>query len=240
MNAKIITVWGANGSGKTTVAVNLAAALADRDFMVGIISSKLSYGEIQSMFGKRIEPDKGIYKAISNGCNTKNMFEATNNPNLFILSPPNVFDGLLLTAISEETIKDLIADSTIRFDYIIIDGSEELNNPVSSIGLTMSNKIVRVYKVSAKDCIWHKAMENMTNLLHLREKTITVINGYDKTCDKLAFFSSLDVKYDFELPYVSNCAVYANSGKLIYNSKLSNGQYKKTIQKLAGQLMLGG
>ena len=26
MNAKIVTVWGANGSGKTTVAVNLAAA----------------------------------------------------------------------------------------------------------------------------------------------------------------------------------------------------------------------
>ena len=52
MNAKIITIWGANGSGKTTVAVNLAAALADRDYMVGIISSKLLYGELQSFFGK--------------------------------------------------------------------------------------------------------------------------------------------------------------------------------------------
>ena len=56
MNAKIITVWGANGSGKTTVAANLAAALADRDLMVGIISSKLTYGELQSIFGKRVEP----------------------------------------------------------------------------------------------------------------------------------------------------------------------------------------
>ena len=82
MNAKIITVWGANGSGKTTVAVNLAAALADRDMMVGIISSKLTYGELQSVFGKRIEPEKGIYKAISNGCNTKNMFEASIQKNI--------------------------------------------------------------------------------------------------------------------------------------------------------------
>ena len=192
MNAKIVTVWGANGSGKTTVAVNLAAALADRDMMVGIISSKLTYGELQSVFGKRVEPDKGIYKAISNGCNTKNMFEATDNPNLFILSPPNVFDGMLLTAISADTVKDLIEDSTIRFDYIIIDGSEELNNPISSIGLTLSNKIVRVYKVCAKDCVWHKAMENLTDLIHIRSKTITVINGYDKSCDKMAFLRGED------------------------------------------------
>lgn len=240
MNAKIVTVWGANGSGKTTVAVNLAAALADRDLMVGIISSKLTYGELQSVFGKRVEPEKGIYKAISNGCNTKNMFEATDNPNLFILSPPNVFDGMLLTAISADTVKDLIEDSTIRFDYIIIDGSEELNNPVSSIGLTMSNKIVRVYKVCAKDCIWHKAMENLTDLIHIRSKTITVINGYDKSCDKMAFLSGLDTKPDFELPFVANCPTLTNSGKLIYNSKLVNAHYKKTIQKLASQVMLGG
>lgn len=240
MNAKIITVWGANGSGKTTVASNLAAALADRDMMVGLISAKLIYGELQSIFGRRIEQEKGMYRAISNGCNTKNMFETTNNPNLFILSPPNVFDGMLLTAISGDTIRELIEDSTIRFDYIIIDGSEELNNPVSSVGLTMSNKVVRVYKVCARDCIWHKAMENLTDLIHIRNKTITVLNGYDKTCDKMAFLSALEVKPDFELPFVSNCPVLTNSGRLIYNSKLVSGQYKKIIQKIAGQVMLGG
>lgn len=240
MNAKIITVWGANGSGKTTVAANLAAALADRDMMVGIISSKLTYGELQSIFGKRVEQDKGIYKAISNGCNTKNMFEVTSNPNLFVLSPPNTFDGMLLTAISADTVRELIEDSTIRFDYVIIDGSEELNNPVSSIGLTMSNKVIRVYKVCTKDCIWHKAMENLTDLIHIRNKTITVINGYDKSCDKMAFLNCLDTKPDFELPFVVNCPVLTNSGKLIYNSKLANGQYKKIIQKLASQVMLGG
>ena len=41
MNAKIVTVWGASGSGKTTTAVNLALALAERNLMVALISSKL-------------------------------------------------------------------------------------------------------------------------------------------------------------------------------------------------------
>ena len=168
------------------------------------------------------------------------MFEETDNPNLFILSVPNVFDGTLLTAISAETVTELIEDSMMRFDYIIIDGSEELNNPVSSIGLTMSNKIVRVYRVCAKDCVWHKSMENLTDLLNIENKTINVINAHDQSCDKLAFLSAIDVKPDFELPYVANCQTFTNSGKLIYNSKLGNGLYKKEIQKIAGQLMLGG
>ena len=240
MNAKIITVWGANGCGKTTVSANLAAAIADRNFMTCVISSKLIYGEMQSVFGKRVEQDRGIYKAISGGGSTRNMFEATDNPNLFFLSPPNFFDAMLLTAVSADSIKELIEDCEIRFDYIIIDGSEELNNPISSIGLTMSNKIIRVYKVCAKDCIWYNAVENLTSLLHIRNKTINVINGYDKTCDKMAFLSGTNIKPDFELPYVANCSTLINSGKLIINSKSGGGQYKKVMQRLASQTMLGG
>lgn len=83
-------------------------------------------------------------------------------------------------------------------------------------------------------------MENLTDLLHIKGKTITVINGYDKTCDKMAFLNGLDTKPDYELPFVSNSATLTNSGKLIYNGKLTNGQYKKIIQRLASQVIMGG
>ena len=145
-----------------------------------------------------------------------------------------------MTAVSADSIKELIEDCAIRFDYIIIDGSEELNNPISSIGLTMSNKIIRVYKVCAKDCIWHNAVENLTSLLHLRNKTINVINGYDKTCDKMAFLNSSGIKPDFELPYIQAAATLSNSGKLIYDSRTVSGQYRKIIEKIARQVIAGG
>lgn len=240
MNAKIITVWGVNGSGKTTTAVNLAMAIAERGFMVGIISSKLYYGELQGLFGKRVEADKGTYCAILKGCNTKNKFAETENPNLFFLSVHNSFDGMLLTAISGETIKELIDDAVIRFDYIIIDGNEELNNPISSIGLTMADKIINVHRASVKDCIWFSAMSHMIGLLHLSDKTIHILNAYDKTCDKAAYINSLGLKFDFELPFVDNARILENSGKVIYSSRNGTGVYKKIIQRIASMLISEG
>lgn len=239
MSSKIITVWGATGSGKTSIAANLGIAIADRNLMVGIISSKLYYGELQSIFGKRLEHDKGIYNAIANGCNTKNMFEsAVSGSNLFFLSVPNGFDAMLLTAMSGETAKDLIEDAVMRFDYIIIDGNEELNNPISSLGLTMSSKIVIAHRASAKDCIWQASMENTMQLLNLTDKSIHVLNGYDKTCDKMTYMNNVGVKFDFELPYITNAKILENSGKPFYTSSTVPNEYKKTIQKLASQAMI--
>lgn len=239
MSSKIITVWGSNGSGKTTIAANLGIAIAERNLMVGIISSKLYYGELQGIFAKRLENDKGIYNAIANGCNTKNMFEsAITGSNLFFLSVPNGFDAMLLTAISGETAKELIEDAVMRFDYIIIDGNEELNNPISSIGLTMSSKIVVAHRASTKDCIWQTSMENTMQLLNLTDKAIHVLNGYDKTCDKMSYMNNVGVKFDFELPHISNGKILENSGKPFYTSSTVPNEYKKTMQKLASQAMI--
>lgn len=237
--SKIITVWGSNGSGKTSVSANLGLAISERNQMVGLISSKLYYGEMQGVFAKRLENDKGIYNAIANGCNTKNMFEnAVSGSNLFFLSVPNGFDAMLLTAISGDTVKELIEDAAMRFDYIIIDGNEELNNPISSIGLTMSNKIIVTHKASASDCLWQSSMDNTMQLLNLSEKAIQVLNGYDKSCDKMAYMNNVGVKFDFELPYIPNAKILLNSGKPFYISSTVQSEYKKTMQKLASQVMM--
>lgn len=240
MNGKIIAVWGAGGSGKTTVAVNLGLALAERNMMVGVISSKLYYGELQSLFGKAVDAEKGLYRAISNGCNTKNMFEAAEkSDNLFFLSVPNGFDGMLLTALSGETVRELIEDAAMRFDCLIIDGSEELNNPVSSIGLTAASKIVAVHRVSAKDCLWQFSMQNTMRLLHLQEHMIDVLNGYDHTCDKAQYLNSIGIRFGFELPYIQNAKALENAGKQIYRSGMGTKEYKKVMQRLASQLING-
>lgn len=65
MSSKIIAVWGGSNSGKTTFAVNLACALSTRDQLVGLISSNLTFGELQIFFGQSVPPEKGLFKALS-------------------------------------------------------------------------------------------------------------------------------------------------------------------------------
>jgi MinD-like ATPase involved in chromosome partitioning or flagellar assembly len=63
--SKIIAVWGKDNSGKTTFAVNMACALANRDRLVGLISSNLIYGDLQVFFGQSVPPEKGLFRALN-------------------------------------------------------------------------------------------------------------------------------------------------------------------------------
>jgi len=58
MSGKIISVWGDSGSGKSTFAASLACALARRDYLIGIISSNLTYGNLQIFYGQSVQPER--------------------------------------------------------------------------------------------------------------------------------------------------------------------------------------
>ncbi len=238
MNAKIISVWGANGSGKTTTAVNLAFTLAQRNFTVGVISSNVYYGEMQTAFGCNVPDDRGIYHALMGG-ETKNMFVQAGKTSVFVLSVPDKFDAMQLTTISAKSVKDMLDDAAIRFDYIIIDGSTELNNPISSIGMTEADKLIVVHKPSVKDCLWHDSMRNVLDLLNLAYKTEHILNGHDKSCDLAAYKSSVGLMFEFELGYVENAKIYANTGQAIvlHDSKQERA-YASGIQALANSIIM--
>lgn len=83
---KIITVCGGNGSGKTTVAANLAYILSQK-YIVGVISTNTNYGDIQHLLGVTIDEAQGLYELMmaKNGIG-KTFAPCPSNKNLFIWS----------------------------------------------------------------------------------------------------------------------------------------------------------
>ena len=221
MNAKVIAVWGANGSGKTTTAVNLAFSLSQRNFTVGLISSNIYYGEMQMLCGCNVPDDRGIYHALMGG-ETKNMLVQAGKTSVFVLSVPDKFDAM-------------------RFDYLVIDGNTDLNNPISSIGMTEADKLLVVHRPSVKDCLWHDSMRNVFDLLNLSYKTAHILNAHDKSCDLSAYKSSIGLTFDFELGYVENANIYANTGQaIVFHDLKQEREYISGMKALTSSVILGG
>ncbi len=240
MNAKIIAVWGANGSGKTTTAVNLAFSLAQRNFLVGIISSNLYYGELQTICGCNIPESKGLCQVLMNG-KVKGMFVQAGKTSVFVLSVPDKFNAMELTALTEESVRNMFKDSTMLFDYIIIDGNAELNNPISSIGMTEADKLLVVHRPSVKDCLWNENMMNIIDLLNVSYKTAHILNAHDKSCDLSAYKSSIALSFDFELGYVGNANIYANTGQaIVFHDLKQEREYISGMKALTSSVILGG
>jgi len=120
--SKIIAVWGGKHSGKTTFAVNLACALSKRDVLVGLISSNLIFGELQTFFGQEVPPEKGLFEALN--AETPNIGENftayTESKNLFFLSAPTQYSGLLCDTVAIEDVERMLNASALVFDFLIV------------------------------------------------------------------------------------------------------------------------
>jgi MinD-like ATPase involved in chromosome partitioning or flagellar assembly len=172
MSSKIYAIWGGNSSGKTTFAVNLACALSKRDVLVGLISSNLTYGELQTFFGQAVSPEKGLYEALrEDNPNIGEKFtEYGESKNLFFLSIPTHYSGLLCDTVTLESVERMMNAASLVFDILLVDGATEINNPVSGVGLWLADGIftctgqlserrcgIRALRVLCGSCILHRS-----------------------------------------------------------------------------------
>ena len=172
MDASIIAVWGRSGVGKSTLAVNLACALADTR-CVGLISSNLQYGHLQSFCGQTIENGKGLLNALENPAHTKEYFwKAASNgllENVFLLTVPNEYTGLQADCVSMEAVEVVLDHARALFDVIIVDASEDVTNPVSGVALTQARQVVVVHRPSVASGLWFRSMGDFIFQLHLKK-----------------------------------------------------------------------
>jgi succinoglycan biosynthesis transport protein ExoP len=106
-----------NGEGKTTTALNLAQALAQRKVRVLLIDCDLRKGEVAKAIG--IDNSKGLTEVLSGELDVPDALRAL-EPNLWVLpSGRTLIDPVVLLA-SQEMVM-LLKRVAARFDFVIID-----------------------------------------------------------------------------------------------------------------------
>ncbi|OLN31718.1 cobalamin biosynthesis protein CobQ [Desulfosporosinus metallidurans] len=242
MGSKLVAVWGKNNSGKTTFAVNLACALASRDRLVGLISSNLIYGNLQIFFGQSVLPDKGLFHGLNDdNPNIGEKFsEYEENKNLFFLSAPNHYTGLLCDSVSLQSVEKLINAASLVFDILIVDGAEDVANPVSGVGLWMAERIYTLYKPSIAAQMWHKGVEDFVRELHIADKQINIMQAPNGDfCDE-TFKSLIELSFAHELPFVKRASELENAGTPIYFFKDRRCRsYSKVLEQISDEICGG-
>lgn len=106
---------------------------------------------------------------------------------------------------------------------------------------SVADKIITVHHPSVKDCIWQQSMQNVNNLLNLSYKTVHILNGYDRSCDLYAYKSSIGLKFEFEIGYVDNANVYANTGQaIVFHDLKQERAYISAMKALTSSIILQG
>ena len=236
MSGKIIAVWGGSNSGKTTFAVNLACALSTRDRLVGLISSNLTHGDLQVFFGQSVPSQKGLFHALNeDNPNIGEKFtEYAESKNLFFLSAPTHYTGLLCDAVTLREVERMMNAAALVFDILIVDGAAEVTNPVSGVGLWLADRIYTLHKPSIAAKMWHEGVADFVRELHIAEKQIHILQLPNGEFDDKTYRSMTELPFAYELPYIKRAGELENAGTPIYFFRdRTCRRYGKVLEQIA-------
>lgn len=240
--SKIIAVWGGKHSGKTTFAVNLACALSKRDVLVGLISSNLTFGELQTFFGQEVPVEKGLFAALNaeNPNIGEKFTDYGESKNLFFLSIPTKYSGLLCDTVTLEDAEQMVGTAALVFDVIILDGAAEINNPVSSVGLWLADAIFVLHKPSIAAQMWYMGISEFIRELHLDEKQTHILLTSHGEFDDQAYRNMTALPFAYELPHIKRAGELQNAGSPLYffNDR-SCKRYGKVLDQITGTICGG-
>lgn len=243
MSSKIITVWGGNNSGKTTFAVSLACALSDRDRLVGLVSSNLTYGDLQIFFGQNVPPGKGSFQALhDDNPNIGEKFtEYEDSKNLFFLSVPTHYSGLLCDTVTLQSVERMMNAASLAFDVLLVDGAAEINNPISGVGLWLADRIFTLHRPSIASQMWYKGVADFERELHIGNKQFHVLLAPNGEFDDQAYERMTELPFAYELPYIKRARELENAGTPLYFFRdRPCRRYGKVLAQIANEICGGG
>lgn len=242
---KIITVCGGNGSGKTTVAANLGYILSQK-YIVGIISTNKICGSIQHLLGTIIDDKHGLYELMmSKGDISKTFTPCSNNKNLFVLSLSNNHDCLKLadeeSNLDGQTAKNILSEMKDMFNYLIVDGDPDVNNPLSVYSLVYSDLIINLIKPTVTGTAFFNSYKALFSALKIHNERIMHIANNDKNYVGIRNIEkTADIKITMTIPHCKEVENAENKGIPICKVGTRMNDFVASMQNIADKIKDGG
>lgn len=230
--AKVISIWGKGGAGKSTITANLASHLAKEGHVVGILGTSKTYGSIQHYFGMQIAKDKSLKRALNVYEEEDIVKRFSQHPtikNLFVLSLSNDEDCMSIGSITEDEGKRLILNTKDAFDYYIIDCTESFKDTLTLLGLIYADKVIEIVKPTIQGTAFRMAHADLMDSLKITDKLVSITNNNSRFLDTNEIEKELNIKFEVVLPYAKGVERSENDGRPIILSGAANRAEKDFI-----------
>ena len=175
-SSKIITVYGAKGGlGKTTIATNLALALAKQKKKVAILDLDLLFGDVHIFMD--VEPKETIsdlmQESFSSSIDSVRAFMTVHPSGIHILCAPKTPE--YAETVSGDRIQSLLALLRSYYDYIIIDTAVNFSDPTLA-ALEASTTILFITGLDVSTLKNSKVAMSILESLGQKKKVRVIIN----------------------------------------------------------------
>ena len=177
-NGKVITVASTKGGvGKTTVAVNLAAAYGKKLAKVAVVDLDLQFGDVAMFFD--VQPKRTIYDWVKDGKEGKQIksYLTYYKDGISVLAAPQRPE--FAEVVTGDDVRKAINELKQQFDVVIIDVSSHMNENVI-VALENSDDILLLTYLDLPTLKNSKIFIDTLTSLQLEERVKIVLNRQTK------------------------------------------------------------
>lgn len=180
----LISVFGKNGSGKTTTAMHLAQAISEKNKFAAIVSLEMRYGSLQRSLNVKVNEERSIINALTQNDIQNYSTRYTDNIYIFSLSDADditKYDALQNIAKDDNTLYSFFNNLNEKFDYVIVDLTEMLLDRLTYFFVKNSDRLLNIFESRAESIAFEEAHKHILNSLISEEKIINILNKHDES-----------------------------------------------------------
>ena len=238
---KLISVYGPDGSGKTTLAYALANELASGDTQVLLVHTDFSRPVLPERIPE-LQDALSLGQLLLTGdrYNMEDSFVPyPKNSNVFvtgILHNEN-FSSYPASACLLEAAKKYFETVSAVFDFVIVDSTDDVSDNLALAGLAQAGAVVELVPPNIQGVLFSEAYGMIFDSLHTKEKTLYTASKCRDDQNPELIEHRLGVRFSARLPYSSEVDAKAMSGGLIRGCAGKEGiSYEREISRLRGMV----
>ncbi len=247
MAGKLVTVLGPNGgSGSSTLAANIATALAKEHQSAGLIDLKLETGDLASLLD--LQPTYTMSDLCQNLSRLDRvMFERTlvkHDSGVHLLAPPRLISDI--SHVTEEGVNQALALARVMFPYVVVDLDHGFR-PIETQVLSQSDIVLIVFRLDFTSLRnTRRTLEHLERLEVARDRIRLVVNRYGQAKEVPAAKAeeALGVKIHHYIPDDPKTINRANNNGVPVVIEAPSAKVAKSVTLLArsvnGHLAKGG